>query len=351
MAAVRSNHFYVNKYGEEAGAVEYTRVLVEREARLKRTQGNKTLAAKLDLSTAALQQQAIDNGDAVRCLECGYVGTRLQHTHFKYKCVGIFTSGTQYRDHHIGAKLVAPNLAKLTGGTLANYIALHGEEAGTLKWEAYKNKQATSNSLEYKIHTHGWTQSQYEEYNRDRSSTLENFIKRHGEVEGLSRWNGYVDRQRETTTLEYFKQKHGDIEGTQKYTAWDGARQQITGRSQSFLELECFRLLSECIPDIHLSVPVRLNNRVRLFDYGNIAKAKVVEFYGTYWHADPRKYTCDFFHTRICKSATEIWECDSHKRNAAKIAGYNVFIIWEIDWRKDKQKIITQLLEWWNATN
>ena len=53
---------------------------------------------------------------------------------------------------------------------------------------------------------------------------------------------------------------------------------------------------------------------------------KIIEFYGDYWHANPKKYAAaDIIKT---KRASEIWEHDANRRNLLIEAGYSVLIIW-----------------------
>src|SRR4051812_2479965 len=99
-------------------------------------------------------EQEIIRGNAIRCLECNYIGTRLQWTHFKNRC--SVSSITSYRAKYPQADLVAPNLKSRLSISLANLIAKHGEIDGPLKWDIYRAKQAATNSLDYKVAKYGW---------------------------------------------------------------------------------------------------------------------------------------------------------------------------------------------------
>ena len=54
--------------------------------------------------------------------------------------------------------------------TYENFITRHGEIDGEVKWQIYKDKQAHSNSYEYKKEKYGWNITQYNEYNKKRGS-------------------------------------------------------------------------------------------------------------------------------------------------------------------------------------
>lgn len=52
--------------------------------------------------------------------------------------------------------------------TLDNLVKRHGETIGKKKWESYKQKQAYTNSYEYKKKKYGWTKEQFNHYNKSR---------------------------------------------------------------------------------------------------------------------------------------------------------------------------------------
>ena len=54
--------------------------------------------------------------------------------------------------------------------TLENMIRKYGDVEGEVKWYQYKEKQAYSNTFEYKRDKHGWDIEKYESYNKKRGS-------------------------------------------------------------------------------------------------------------------------------------------------------------------------------------
>ena len=104
------------------------------------------------------------------------------------------------------------------GVTKEKMIIKHGLEEGIKKWDNYCNKQAETNSLEYKSKKYGMSVDEFKEYNSSRSVTKENLIKRHGIELGTEKWNAYVERQSYAgCKLEYFIEKYGETDGTIKY--------------------------------------------------------------------------------------------------------------------------------------
>ena len=57
--------------------------------------------------------------------------------------------------------------------TLENFIDKYGEIEGEIRWQQYKDKQAYSNTFEYKRDKYGWSRERYEKYNKTRGSSGE----------------------------------------------------------------------------------------------------------------------------------------------------------------------------------
>lgn len=54
--------------------------------------------------------------------------------------------------------------------TLENMIRKYGDIEGEIRWQEYKDKQAYTNSFEYKEEKYGWTMDEWENYNKSRGS-------------------------------------------------------------------------------------------------------------------------------------------------------------------------------------
>jgi len=75
--------------------------------------------------------------------------------------------------------------------TLKNMIRKYGDVEGNIKWDIYKQKQAHTNSFEYKQERYGWDIEKYEAYNKKRgrageenqnfgSSYYERWVEKYG---------------------------------------------------------------------------------------------------------------------------------------------------------------------------
>lgn len=56
---------------------------------------------------------------------------------------------------------------------------------------------------------------------------------------------------------------------------------------------------------------------------------KIIEYFGDYWHCNPKNYLPDFYHPNCKKIASEIWKNDAVRVKNFENAGYTVEIVWE----------------------
>jgi hypothetical protein len=309
----------------------------------------------------------------VKCLECGFESTRLQWTHFKFNCTGKFKNGKEYMLAYPGAKVVDPYLAKSTAITLENLTKKYGAIDGNQRWQEYRLKQAYSNSYEYKKEKFGWSQEQFKEYNSSRSHTLEKMILRHGETEGIAKWELYCARQAYTNTKNYFIEKYGLDKGTGKYIAinkkksvnspallseklnisLDQATEIILSRQKQFftsnLEQEFISAIEQQIGTLDNTTKNKpfgkwssLLNTYVIYDIRH--KKCIIEFNGDYWHANPNIYKDDTIIRG--KKAVDIRHKDMLKLKTVQDLGYKTLVVWESDFKNHKDSTIKQVCEW-----
>jgi hypothetical protein len=310
-------------------------------------------------------------------MECGFETNRLQWTHFKFNCSGKFSNSKEYRLAYPTALLVSREVANSTGVTKIKMIEKYGQIDGIARWEQYRNKQAKSNSFEYKRDKYGWTREQFNEFNSSRAQTLEKMIARYGEKQGIYNWAEYCERQAYTNTKEYFIKKYGEEQGNSKYLevnkrksdcnspieiaaklniSVDEAVQIILARNKftgllwgSNLEREFTEMLEIEIGPLEYSTFTKpygkwsdaLGSYV-IFDIKH--KDCVIEFNGDYWHANPKIYK-DTAMIRG-KTAEQIQQRDRLKIQTAVEVGLRVLTVWETDFKVNKQNTIRKVVEW-----
>jgi len=328
---------FINEYGKIKGEEKYKICISRRECRKRRT------AAKTQITKPNLTTTDIEIGNAIVCLECGKIVTRLQWTHFKYSCAGAIKSISQYKEKYPSAPLVSTNLKQAAGITKKSLIILYGEEHGIEKWRIYCEKQSVTNSFEYKAKKFGMTLEDFKAYNKSRSVTLKKCIERHGEEKGLLLWNEYCHRQRYTCSIEYFIEKWGEDEGKRRFYDWQ--RNWACNCNISKEETSLWDELDKCVTGMCRSIKILDGCKIR-FDYGSITDKKLFEYNGTYWHMDPRFFNKTDINKTMQKTAEEIWEKDRVKLQLAQEHGFSVFYIWAHDWQVNPEKTIKDCVEW-----
>lgn len=287
-----------------------------------------------------------------KCLECGFEAPRLQWTHFRYKCTGKFKNGREYMEVYPNAKVVDDDLAKRTAVTESNLIQKYGSDEGQKRWAEYKDKQALSNTLAYKAEKHGWSKDEFDAHNKSRASTLRNMIDRHGEEEGVARWDAYCERQRYTTSIQYFVEKHGEDEGLARYNSFCEKRSFSGFNLYSNIEKEFILWFVSAtklslFDDNIFALDRQYRLSTKFYDFTDTKQMKIIEFNGDLWHANPEFYD-DEFVDPYGRTAIEIWENDAYKQEIAKNAGFNIYYVWEYDYRNYPDETKQQILKWWS---
>ena len=85
------------------------------------------------------------------------------------------------------------------------------------------------------------------------------------------------------------------------------------------------------------------------FDFCLPDQNLVLEYHGTYWHADPRKYEPSYYNVKKGKTAEEIWRHDADRLDYVRSIGYDTSVVWEEDFKrlnsKQKKDLINEIVE------
>ena len=270
------------------------------------------------------------------------------------------------------------------GITHNKMIFLYGEIDGNIRWELYRNKQAISNTYEYKSKKFGITKDEFDEYNSNRACTLNNLIIRHGKVLGEQKCKNYCDRQSIAgCSLEYFVDLYGEELGTSKYrelnikkilgidtfirkygleTGTLKYEEYITNAYSPYSKIsqELFWAIEKKLifrVDSYFAEKNKEFGKMRIdtktyykYDYV-IPKLKLcIEFNGDIYHGNPTIYTPSDIpkYRGNKKTALELWERDTSKNKVIEDCGYVVLTIWETDFRKNPEDIINKCVEYIN---
>lgn len=220
--------------------------------------------------------------------------------------------------------------------TLENMIKLYGEDEGQVRWKSYCDKQALTNTFEYKQEKYGWTREQFDEYNASRAVTRDNLISRHGESIGNQKFDSYCERQSYAgITREYFVEEYGEELGMQKYVDMLIKKASTDGFMRtSDIANNFFAIFNKEINTVAIYEYVMYDydfDKVYAYDYVNHDLKLCIEFNGVYWHMKPTMYSADIINTAKHKTAKEIWEYDALKKKAfmKKYPDYRYITVWE----------------------
>lgn len=269
--------------------------------------------------------------------------------------------------------------------TLYAYIIKYGKVRGLNEYQTYCNRQAFTNSYEYKNEVYGMSELDFIEYNKSRSQTKENMIKRYGDDVGLAKWNDYVKLQSYAgSSLEYYVDKYGVEKGNSIYEninlrkshSIEGimARGYSENDAMKILEIQSQKLCcgySKISQELFWSIYNclseddkrhcyfqelnqefgkldKLNKSYRKYDFVITHKKVCIEFNGNYYHADPKLYksTESISHPGGVKRVRSIWDDDKIKKELIKSHGYSIMYVWEDDYASDPQRTVNNCLKY-----
>lgn len=88
-------------------------------------------------------------------------------------------------------------------------------------------------------------------------------------------------------------------------------------------------------------------NSTNFYVYDIVFENKIIEYNGDFWHASPKKYKAD----DVVKlpnnktTAKEIWKKDQEKIKFAQSQGYKVLIVWESDFKENKEEVLKKCIQ------
>lgn len=84
-----------------------------------------------------------------------------------------------------------------------------------------------------------------------------------------------------------------------------------------------------------------------IYDYTDLNRRKMIEFNGDIYHGNPKIYKPEERPNpfKKDKTAKDLWDFDSKKHNVAIDNGFDEIVIWESDYRENKEKIIEECVK------
>lgn len=277
-----------------------------------------------------------------------------KYLYMKANKFGAYSFGYGYEEY----KKICSQTVGITEDVM---IRKWGEEEGKKRWKSYCDKQAETNTFEYKQEKYGWTKEQFEEFNKSRAVTLELCIERHGEELGRKMWDDYCERQRYTNSLEYMIEEYGEEAGTKKFEDFALARANSGAAGYSEISQDLFFNIINKIQNTDNIFFYKLNKEYSVqysttavfnLDFYDKRKNLVIEFLGDYWHANPKIYDAEsvFNRSKTPILAKQIWKYDEQRKNKiCKVLNNPIYIeVWESDWKENPDKVIEEILKYYN---
>ena len=268
------------------------------------------------------------------------------------------------------------------GVTLENLILKYGHDLGERKFKEYCEKQAHSNSYEYKLKT-GKVKSieEFNDFNKSRAVTYENLLKKYDEEEATKRWNQYREKQAYTNTKEHLGERYEYINFLKghtldayliRYQDEEIAIQKLSEYyskntlNYSKISQDLFRKLIELEPfSKHLDsiyfaeynkeygVYNDITRKYNLYDFVCTSLRIVIEFHGDHYHGNPKIYRPQQkLRGRGCTqyTAEERWAYDEEKKNnIIRNRNFHYVCVWESDYKNDPEATLKRVFEYVNA--
>ena len=277
-----------------------------------------------------------------------------KYYYMKANKYGAYSFGYGYEEY----KKICSQTVGITEDVM---IRKWGEDEGKKRWKSYCDKQAETNTFDYKQEKYGWSKEQFKEFNKSRAVTLELCIERHGEEAGRKMWDEYCERQRYTNSLKYMIEEYGEEKGTKKFKDFALARANSGAAGYSEISQELFFNIINKIQRTDNIFFYKLNKEYSVqysttavfnLDFYDKTKNLVIEFLGDYWHANPKIYEAEavFNRSKTPILAKQIWKYDKQrKRNICKVLNNPIYIeVWESDWKENPDKVMEEILKYYN---
>lgn len=164
-------------------------------------------------------------------------------------------------------------------------------------------------------------------------TSLKGYIIRYGKELGTIKYKERNIKIGKANTLDWHIERYGYNKGKIKYENYLAKLRKVTtGTRTSKASLKLKTIFDK--HDIKYSEehPVHVENKKRpkIVDYYLIDYNICIEFYGEYWHCNPKVYDNKYYHKLKKKYATEIWNDDNiRNKQIIKTTNGPLFIIWE----------------------
>jgi len=205
------------------------------------------------------------------------------------------------------------------------------------------------------IENYNYSEEEVEEMFKRKGITIKNLTRKYGDkqiaTEMYEKWKMAC-----ANTLENFIKRHGVLDGRAKYDEYNKKRQLQLKQPFSKISKECFNEICYNLTETnqqkcfygkneHVICVQDINKDLQVFFVDFKLDNKIIEFYGDFWHGNPDVFDGKEIHPIIQIPYFEITKKDEIRINLIKSLGYDIFIIWEQKYRNNKEQVIEEAIK------
>lgn len=176
-----------------------------------------------------------------------------------------------------------------------------------------------------------------------------------------------LSKRQRTFSLDICIEKHGVEEGTRVWSArqekWLKTLDSKTDEEKAAINKKKLpkigmsskqeKLLANLIKSTGIDIETqfvirRTDDSKRYYAYDIMYNNRIIEYNGDLWHANPSVYKEEDVprFPSNTKPAKEIWERDRKKLLLAEQNDYEVHVVWESQFKKDKQRVVAECIHY-----
>lgn len=159
-------------------------------------------------------------------------------------------------------------------------------------------------------------------------------IKTYGEEKGLKVWQDRQNRWQNTLNSKPNEEK-----------ARINRLKLSKGITVSNAEKIILDQIKNIFPTVKHQFTLSDASNKKQYVYDISVDKKIIEYNGDFWHSNPSKYSLDFINPRTKIKAFDKWAIDAVKIKYAESQGYQVLVIWESDFKQNKEKVIKECIQ------
>lgn len=242
-------------------------------------------------------KQECKNKISLEILGCEYdskkfekIGSRAEYLSKLYKIEIKEANSLKYRTPKVKFRC-----------SLENFISKYGESEGKRRYQK-RIDEISKNSPKTRF-----------------SCSIQNFIKRYGLEIGTKKYNDRCEKISYTSSLDFFINKYGEDKGN---LVWKNKFKMNRTSDKS-------KIISEILSKLNIRYEIEKNIGSKFVDYFLTDYNIAIEYFGDYWHANPKIYESNFFIKQIKMNAYEVWEKDKIRIDFIKNKIDSIIIIWE----------------------